>query len=155
MRNYWLSLILLLAIPGCVASEPESSEVAAVPDDPGIPAERAAATEAANGFLARIDKGEISEVWPELSVVMTESVRRSDWERSIAAMRQDIGNIEVRRLTEIGFTDGLGDIPKGRYYILHFVSDFDRATVTEELTVSLENGLWRVGGYFASDIKLK
>lgn len=155
MRAYWLFLVLLLAIPGCVASEPESSEVAAVPDDPGIPTERAAATEAADRFLARIDKGEVLEVWPELSVVTTESMRKSDWERSIATIRRDIGNIKTRRLAKIGFTDGLGDIPKGRYYILHFASDFDRVTATEEVAVSLEGGAWKVGGYFASDIKRK
>lgn len=154
MRTCLLLLLTILSA-GCVASENRSSEVAAVPDNPGVSAEREAAIVEANRFLAEVDQGHIDEVWLKLSVLMTANIRLSDWKDVLARMHKDIGANKSRNLSEIGFTNGLADIPAGRYYVIHFRSEFERASALEELVVSLEEGVWKVGGYVVSDIERK
>jgi hypothetical protein len=153
MRVLLLSIILFTALTS-IASAASDNSVPAVPDNPGVPEERAAAQQAVNRFLALVDHDREDEAWTDVSEIMGIGAGSLEtWQENMTAMRADIGRPVSRRLLKIGFTDGLGDLPKGKYYILHFAGTFERATALEELAVVLERDKWRVAGYIVSGIK--
>jgi len=154
MRVPLLSVILFAALTGVASVTASENSVPAVPDNPGIPEERAAAQQAVDHFLALVDHGQEHKAWPDVSEIMVTGAGSLDaWQENLTAMRAVIGRPVSRKLLKIGFTDGLGDIPNGKYYILHFAGTFEHATALEELAVVLERGQWRVAGYIVSGIK--
>jgi hypothetical protein len=154
MRVLLLSAILFAALTGGANVTASERSVPAVPANPGAPEERAAAQQAVARFLAQVDRGREQEAWADVSELMIIGAGSlENWRANLAAMHADIGHSASRKLLKIGFTDGLGDLPKGKYYILHFAGTFERATALEELAVVLERGKWRVAGYIVSGVK--
>jgi hypothetical protein len=53
----------------------------------------------------------------------------------------------------MGFTDGLGDIPEGRYCVLLYTVEFEKAQALEQVMMALDNGRWRLTGHVVSRIQ--
>ena len=47
-----------------------------------------------------------------------------------------------------GCVEKLPDAPAGRYFVFDIESDFARLDVTERIVVGLEQGQWKIVGYF-------
>jgi hypothetical protein len=147
-------MILFASITGFAGVAASENSVPAVPDNPGVPEERAAARQAVDHFLVLVDHGREDEAWADVSELMVTGAGSLEaWQENMTAMRTDIGLPVSRELLKVGFTDGLGDIPSGKYYVLHFAGTFEHATALEELIVVLERDQWRVAGYIVSGIK--
>ena len=142
---------LLLVASSAIASD---TSVPAVPENPGIPQERAAAQESADRFFALVDHRKEQEAWPEFGSLMRYAAGSlKDWQANLSAMQKDLGRPLSRKLLAMGFTSGLEGAPEGRYYVIHFSTTFERASALEEVVVVFESGKWRIAGYIVSDIK--
>lgn len=146
MKVFLLILLLLLGFPAS-ADQKEVANDLAIPRSPGTRSEQAAAAHAANLFLAAADRDRLVEIWPKLSILLRATGDHPGWEAMFKHLHRDIGHAKSRRLAKMGFTDQIGDKLPGRYCIILFESDYERAIVAEKIAVSLEDGTWKVAGY--------
>ena len=84
---------------------------------------------------------------------MQQSITSEKFKGQVRLMHQNLGRVEHREMSESGFTDN-SQAPEGEsYYVVVYVSTYKRTTkrttATEQVTLLLDGGRWRVAGYFA------
>lgn len=82
---------------------------------------------AVDALLPRVDERQTAQLWTDTHPIFKASAGNADdWRANLSAMRADLGAVKTRRLQQIGFTDGLGDLPQGRYCVLLFAVEFKK-----------------------------
>lgn len=115
-------------------------------EDPG---HEAAARAAALAWLAHVDAGRYGESWGEASSYFRGQVTEAAWQRSAAAARGPLGALKTRTFAKATPATSLPGVPDGQYVVLEFRSSFaNKAEAVETVTPRLENGVWRVSGYY-------
>lgn len=139
------ALLLPSLLIGCAAAaEPE----AAAPLDPDAPPEQAAQV-AAEAWLAHMDRSDYGRTWSNASSIFRAAVSASEWEDAARRVRQQTGAFQSRELFGARYQTDLPDAPRGEYVTLQYSSSFSRMrTATETVVVHLDEGSWRVSGYF-------
>ena len=108
-----------------------------------------AAREAAEAWLSLIAAEKYEESWNEASSHFQAAMTAADWARTAASVAGQTGALLSRRLSEARYTTALPGAPAGEYIVLLYSSSFGHAPDVQELvTVILEDGRWRVIGYF-------
>lgn len=109
----------------------------------------AAAEEAAGEWLAYVDEGEYVSSWNGAAEAFRKQIGPQDWQDAVSRAREPLGKLVSRKLRSAAFTTSLPGVPDGEYVVLHYDSVFEnKAAAIETVTTALENGAWRVSGYF-------
>ena len=133
-------LVLLYALVGTASAQSETD---------GEADARAAATAAAESWLALVDAGEWSKSWDEASGYFQGAVARDAWEPQIAGVRAPLGDLVSRKLKSAAYTESLPGTPDGRYVVIEYRTRFaNKASAIETITPMFDAGRWRVTGYF-------
>jgi hypothetical protein len=80
---------------------------------------------------------------------MKEKVNKQEWIEKLTRTRTLSGALVERSEEDVSYSTTAKDSPDGEYISLTFASKYQRAeSVTEFVTVMLEDGHWKVAGYF-------
>ncbi|MGK2905009.1 MAG: DUF4019 domain-containing protein [Desulfuromonadales bacterium] len=115
------------------------------PDTQKAEKARAAALE----FLHLLDADKYAESWRIAADLMKEKVTKQEWIEKITRTRTLAGALVERSEEDASYSTTAKDSPDGEYIALTFATKYQRAeSVTEFVTVMLEDGHWKVAGYF-------
>jgi len=107
------------------------------------------ATAVAMEFLQLIDSQQYAESWQMAADLMKEKVAEKDWVEKLSKARTLSGEVIERAEESTTYSPSAKDSPEGEYISLIFESKYQRAeSVSEYVTVMLEDGHWKVAGYF-------
>jgi hypothetical protein len=139
------ALLLPCLLIGCAAAaQPE----AAAQLDTDAPPEQAAQT-AAEAWLVHMDRSDYGRTWSHASSIFRAAVSASDWEDAARRVRQQTGAFQSRELFGARYQTELPNAPRGEYVTLQYNSSFSRMrSATETVIMHLDEGTWRVSGYF-------
>lgn len=129
------TLILLLAFGILSTTSAQEPEVAA--------------EQAARSWLLLLDGEQYFATWNSAATLFKNQLSPVQWQQSASAARSPFGALRSRRLRSATYATTLPGAPDGQYVVLQFDSVFDhKASAVETVTPMLDDGVWRVGGYF-------
>ena len=110
----------------------------------------AAATQAADSWLALLDEAKHADSWTQGAAMFRGAVTPAQWDAALRAVRSPLGAVKSRKLTASSYTRRLPGAPDGEYVVLQYQTDFaNRAGVTETVTPMREpDGSWKVSGWY-------
>ena len=127
-----VSIVFALVFASCSSPSPED-----------------AAERAARAWLETVDSGQYRASWSQGAGLFQHSLSASQWEQSLRSARGSFGAVKSRTLKSAQYTTTLPGAPEGEYVVLRFETRFDRRDLaTETVTPMLENGAWKVSGYY-------
>lgn len=108
-------------------------------------AENRVVLEAAQSWLAALDSGNYEETWNQSATVFRIGNGTSaNWAEAASQLRGPLGRVVSRKLKEMQPTN----LQEGAAYALAFDTTFEaRRGSTEEVTIILDGGFWKVAGY--------
>ncbi len=108
-----------------------------------------AAESAALDWLSYVDSGEYVTSWSNAGALFKRQLTPQAWEDAASGARKPLGALRSRALKAAQHATSLPGAPDGEYVVLQFDSVFEKkAAGVETLTTALEDGTWRVVGYF-------
>ncbi len=106
-------------------------------------------TDAAKSWLSLVDAGQYERSWSEASKLFQAHVSKTQWTAEVKAVREPLGAVDLRSAPSVRFTTSLPGVPDGQYAVLQFHSKFaHKAEAIETVTMMLDDGAWRLAGYF-------
>lgn len=108
------------------------------------------AVRAAQAWLVLVDAGNYQASWQQAASYFKNAVDKDQWERSMIAYRQPLGNALSRKIIAKKYTQSLPGAPDGEYVVIQYRSAFEnKASAVETVTPMLDtDGNWRVSGYY-------
>ena len=108
------------------------------------------ALNAAENWLALIDKGEYPESWKEAADYFKTAVSQNQWLNSLQAIRKPLGKLYSRTLKSETYKTSLPGAPDGEYMVIQFTTSFENKNSAIETVTPMKDkdGKWRVSGYF-------
>ncbi len=104
---------------------------------------------AALAWLGAVDRGDMPQAWRTSSALLQEAMNPQALADVIGQARKDFGAVVQRQLTSAQEATSLPGAPDGRYVVLIYQTDFENSKgVVETITPRLEDGHWRVSGYY-------
>ena len=105
---------------------------------------------AAEKWLALVDDGKNADSWKEAARFFKNSIKQDQWDQSLQAARQPLGNLISRNISSKVYTKTLPGAPDGEYVIMQFEASFqNKKSALETITCMKEkDGNWRVAGYY-------
>ncbi|RUR32918.1 DUF4019 domain-containing protein [Vreelandella andesensis] len=108
-----------------------------------------AAEAAALSWLASIDSGEYQQAWEAASPLLKTPLSIAMLERTVSLSRRGLGAAQARRRVRVSQYTSMPGAPKRDYAEFTFQTRFEnKPNVIEVVTPHLENGTWRVSGYY-------
>ncbi|XQU09830.1 DUF4019 domain-containing protein [Halomonas sp. LY9] len=108
-----------------------------------------AAEAAALAWLAAIDQGEYEQAWEKSSPLLKTPLSPTMLQRVVTLARNDLGNVESRRRIRMSQYTSMPGAPRNDYKEFTFQTQFtNNQRVVEVVTPHLEEGTWRVSGYY-------
>ena len=105
--------------------------------------------QSAYSWLEMIDAGKYEESWNLSGSFFKGELSRDQWLHALTKARKPLGNLRSREVRSVTETGSLPGAPDGEYVIFIFTSSFEgQDSATETLTLTKENGEWRLVGYF-------
>jgi len=116
----------------------------------GDVAKREAAKQAAQYWLALLDRGNFGQSWQDASPFFQSKISKADWEKALAQVRAPLGAVRNRTLMGSMYQTDVPGAPKGEYVVIQYRTELSSSgTVIETITPMQDNdGTWRVSGYF-------
>ena len=114
------------------------------------PAKEKAATQAAQKWLALVDKGQYAESWKASSEMFRAAVTSEKWDQALQGVRKPLGKVVSRKVQSATYTADVPGAPKGEYVAIQCETIFEnKPTAIETVTPMLEkDGAWKVAGYY-------
>ena len=108
------------------------------------------ALNAAENWLALIDKGEYPESWKEAADYFKTAVSQNQWLNSLQAIRKPLGKLNSRTMKSETYKTSLPGAPDGEYMVIQFTTSFENKKSAIETVTPMKDkdGKWRVSGYF-------
>ncbi|MGM0834031.1 MAG: DUF4019 domain-containing protein [Pseudomonadota bacterium] len=104
---------------------------------------------AALAWLESIDNDEIEQAWETSSPLLKTPLSPNMLRRIIELARHEFGPVESRRKVQVSHYQSMPGAPDGDYMVFIFHTRFEnKARGIETVTPHLENGEWRVSGYY-------
>jgi hypothetical protein len=105
---------------------------------------------AAQQWLALIDAGDYAKSWRESAALFRNAISESQWEQSLNAVRQPLGELISRKVKSAIYTTSLPGAPDGEYVVIRFETSYaNKKSAIETVTPMREkSGGWRVSGYY-------
>ena len=127
--------------------QPQQQQGAATPD-PHAAEERAAQREAL-GFLQYLDQGRYADSYAYTSAIIRSKMDAAQFAQDMKKDRAPTGAKQTRKLLNATYTTSLSGAAPGEYVVLQYNTDFtNKKDAVETLTMSFENGYWRVAGWY-------
>ncbi|MGB8378714.1 MAG: DUF4019 domain-containing protein, partial [Rhodanobacteraceae bacterium] len=117
-------------------------------DDPGSAIERRETQAVALAVLSEFDAMDYEAVWARTSTYLRSLISHSDWPKAISAYRSGMEKLRERTFDSFGFSDTLDGAPPARYALLTYRSNFGEQKGREKIVLVLEDGEWKLAGYF-------
>ena len=113
-------------------------------------AKRKAAEQAAQSWLALVDRGDYRQSWQEAASYFQSKISKADWEKALNQVRAPLGAVSNRTLMGSIYQTDLPNAPKGEYVVIQYKAEFaGMGPAIETITPMLDkDGKWRVSGYF-------
>jgi hypothetical protein len=113
-----------------------------------VAAKEVAAVEAAERWLAMLDKEQYGKAWDECATLFRQRVTREQWVKSLPKTRGVAGKVKARRSELSSYKTSLPGAPDGEYVSVRFSTSFEKKDDAKELmTMVFEKGAWRPVGY--------
>jgi len=108
------------------------------------------ALNAAENWLALIDKGEYVESWKEAAEYFKTAVSQDQWVNLLQAVRKPLGKLNSRTMKSKTYKTSLPGAPDGEYMVIQFTTSFENKKSAIETVTPMKDkdGKWRVSGYF-------
>lgn len=107
------------------------------------------ARKAATAWLKLVDQRQYPDSWEQTATLFRKQVSASTWAQQMTAMRLPMGDASSRVLLGATYATSLPGAPDGEYVVLQFKTDFtNKKNAIETVTPMLDNGQWRVAGYY-------
>ncbi len=104
---------------------------------------------AAGKWLAQVDGGDYWQSWAGAASLFRDRISAADWIESVRAARQPLGAMVSRSLIDARHVKSLPGAPDGDYVVLRYRTEFrHKKSAVETVTPMLDQGQWRVSGYF-------
>lgn len=131
-RNwYWMLAILLLCSSAHGEADIEAAEAAALQ------------------WLEAVDSGDYAGAWALSSALLREAIEPADLATALENSRRGFGSVLSRRRAGALRSTTLPGAPDGDYVVLTFQARFEHKQESiETITPRLEDGIWRVSGYY-------
>ena len=108
-----------------------------------------AAEAAALAWLEAIDQGEYEQAWEKSSPLLKTPLSPTMLQRVVTLARNDLGSVESRRRICMSQYTSMPGAPRNDYKEFAFKTQFtNNQRVVEVVTPHLEEGTWRVSGYY-------
>ncbi|AQU82734.1 MULTISPECIES: DUF4019 domain-containing protein [unclassified Halomonas] len=108
-----------------------------------------AAEAVALAWLEAIDSGQYEQAWEASSPILQRPLSPYMLGRTIGAARRDFGAVESRQRVRVSRERSMPGAPDGDYMVFTFQTRFEnKARSIETITPHLEEGTWRVSGYY-------
>ncbi len=108
-----------------------------------------AADRSAGKCLALDDGSQYQQSWQQAANQFKQKLSADDWQRAIVAARQPLGAMRSRKLLSATYFGSLPGAPDGDYVVLQYQTEFEhKQRAIETVTPMLDNGSWRVSGYY-------
>ena len=109
-----------------------------------------AAVEAAQQWLALVDKGEYATSWESAAEYFRGNVTKDKWGQLLTGARKPLGKVTSRRVKAKHYSTFLPGAPDGEYVVIQFETAFEnkRSSIETVTPMKEKNGAWRVSGYF-------
>jgi hypothetical protein len=109
-----------------------------------------AAEQAAQAWLALVDKGDIAKSWEEAAVVFQLAVTQDKWEKAVKSARGPFEPFGARRRIMARYTTEPPNAPPGQYVLLQYSTKVSGGRQVVETVVPVLDGKrgWRVSGYW-------
>jgi hypothetical protein len=113
-------------------------------------ADKAAALDAANKWLALVDDGKYAASWDEAAPYFKDSVDSDKWGKMLKVTRGPLGKLTSRKLESSTSRTSLPGAPDGQYLVIQYQSSFENMKSAVEMVVSMltKSGQWKVSGYY-------
>ena len=113
-------------------------------------AERKAAIQAAQSWLALVDAKDYGESWSQAASYFKSNVSKKRWVAMVKGVRGPLGSLKTRKVLRATVASNLPGAPDGRYVVIQFKTSFaNKKNALETVTPMLEtDGAWRVSGYY-------
>jgi len=110
----------------------------------------AAAEQAAQAWLAIVDKGDIAKSWDEGAVAFQLAVTQEKWEQAVQSARGPFEPFGARRRIMARYTTEPPNAPPGKYVLLQYNTNVSGGRHVVETVVPVLDGKrgWRVSGYW-------
>tara|TARA_B100000678_G_scaffold178115_1_gene148576 strand:- start:36 stop:803 length:768 start_codon:yes stop_codon:yes gene_type:complete len=137
-----IAALVFTALPGQNAAPPADTPTSA------ITATAPAAT-AARDWAGILDRGEWAESWSKAAHFFQTQVTKDKWVSQVQPVRGPLGAVTSRTFASGQRMTTLPGGMTGNYALVVFRTDFANAKgATETVTLTRENGAWKVIGYF-------
>ena len=108
-----------------------------------------AAEQAAVDWLALVDTTQYGVAWNEAVRFFRNKISAPDWLKAVTEARSALGGVINRNSISATYATSLPDAPPGEYVVLQFHTTFENnAKAIETVTSMLDEGQWRVAGYY-------
>src|SRR5690606_5352077 len=84
------------------------------------------ALNAAERWLALIDRGDAAASWAAAARLFQEAVDEGRWKQSLEAAQRPLGRPVARQIRSMTYTTELPGAPDGEYVVLEFETTFER-----------------------------
>ena len=110
----------------------------------------AAAEQAAQAWLAIVDKGDIARSWDEGALAFQLAVTQEKWEQAVKSARGPFEPFGSRRRIMARYTTEPPNAPPGKYVLLQYNTNVSGGRHVVETVVPMLDGKrgWRVSGYW-------
>lgn len=110
----------------------------------------AAATKAADKFLALVDADQFAQSWEACAPILKDRVPQQTWVDQLKKTRDVTGALVKRSEKSMTYSSTMEGSPDGDYILIQYDTGFQaKSDAHENLTVMrCKDGVWRVAGYF-------
>jgi hypothetical protein len=110
---------------------------------------KTSAQKAVTAWLKLVDEQQYQDSWEQTATLFRQQVNASTWVQQMTAVRQPMGDASSRILLSATYATSLPGAPDGEYVVFQFKTVFThKKDAIETLTSMLDNGHWRVAGYY-------
>ena len=107
------------------------------------------AQSAADQWLKLTDSGDYDQSWQKASHMFQSHVTKEEWEKAMQTNRSPFGQVLSRKVQKATYTEHLPGAPDGDYVVIQYETSFEhKKTAVETVTPMLDDGEWKVSGYF-------
>ena len=109
----------------------------------------AGAPDAAQVWLATVDKGAYADSWTAAGTLFRAQITADKWAAALKGVREPLGAVVSRKLASEKETATLPGAPDGHYDVITFTTSFAaKASAVETVVMAEEPTGWKTIGYF-------
>lgn len=110
--------------------------------------EKSASAMAAQAWLDQVDQNRYDQSWDHSSSMMRRTISKGEWEKVLNTTRHPLGGVTKRTMVQQLPAQNPKNMPRGDYMVILYQTSFAGKPQARELvTMSFENGEWRVLTY--------